>query len=70
MKPYATAFRLKLNLNRVKDEEMRKKIEWDIEQTKWFGVIYLLPSCKEIPAIENLGFRFRKSGKYYALPEH
>jgi len=70
MKPYATAFRLKLNLDRVKDEEMRKLIEFDIQQTKWFGVIYLAPSCKQILAIEKLGFRFRKSGKYYVLPEH
>ena len=70
MKPYATAFRLKLNINRVKNEEMRKKIEFDIEQTKWFGVIYLAQSCKEIPEIEKLGFRFRKSGKYYVLPHH
>ena len=70
MKPYATAFRLKLNLNRVKNEEMRKSIEFDIRQSYLFGVIYLAPSNSNIPVIEKLGFRFRKSGKYYVLPHH
>ena len=71
-KPYATAFRLKLNLDRIKSEEMRKTIQFDIDQTKWFGVLYLSPTSPEIATIEELGFRLKKdkSGEYYVLPEN
>lgn len=66
---YATARRLKLVIDKVKDPEMKRLIEFDIKQTRLFGVIYLAESCQQIKVIENLGFKFRRSGKYYVLPE-
>lgn len=69
-KPYATAFRLSMILDRVKDVEMRKLIEFDIQQTKHFGVVYLAKTCKQIPCVESLGFRYKKWGEYYVFPEH
>lgn len=70
-KVYATALRLKFSLDKVKDEEMRKRIEFDINQTRWFGVLYLSPILPQIKVIEELGFKFKrdKSGKYLVLPE-
>ena len=69
-KPIATAFRLKLHLEVVEDTEMRGKIEFDIRQAQRFGVLYLASTCPEIKAIEALGFRLPKEGKYFVLNAH
>ena len=62
-KPIATAFRVSLILDRVKDEEMRAKIQFDINHAERYGVIYLASYCPQIKVIEDLGFRF-KTKKY------
>lgn len=67
-KPIATAFKLSLNLDRIKDEKMREKVEFDIRQTEHFGVLYLAKSCPEIKVIEDMGYRFIQKGEYYVFP--
>ena len=68
-KPIATAFRISPILDRVKDEEMRAKIQFDINHAERYGVIYLASYCPQIKVIEELGFRFKKNKDgYYIFP--
>ena len=73
-KPIATAFRISLILDRVKDEEMRAKIQFDINHAERYGVIYLASYLPQIKVIEELGFRFKKKKYknietvYYVFP--
>lgn len=62
-KTIATAFRVSLVLDRVQDEEMRDKIQLDINHAEKFGVIYLASYLPQIKVIEDLGFCF-KTKKY------
>ena len=69
-KETATAFRLSPAIDRIKDVEIRSKVEFDIRQAKLFGVIYLVPTLPEIKVIEDMGFCFLKSDLgYYILPD-
>lgn len=68
-KRIATAFRVSLVLDQVKDEKMRAEIQFDINQAERFGVIYLASCCPQIKVIEDIGFRFKKNKYgYYIFP--
>lgn len=73
MKPIATAHKVRMELDRVRNADTRKAIESSLNSARLFGVIYLAPCCKHIKAIENLGFRFKRkkmgNTNYYVLQD-
>ena len=71
MKPFATAFRLKLYVDKIKDEEKKKDIQRLIATSYLFRCeIYLAKNTSSIKVIEGMGFRLHKKGEYYVLPWH
>ena len=71
MKPFATAFRLSLYVDMIKDEQDRISIQSLIRTSYLFRrEVYLGKNTPDVKIIENMGFRLHKKGIYYVLPWH